>query len=240
MDRQVARVKKNAEVRKNEFLDSALALFLERGYEATTINDVIERVGVSKGAFYHHYSAKEDLLEGLALRFAAQALESLDDILNQQWPSAVDKVNAFLAHSRQLKTENAAIIWPAFKAVFLPRNIVLYHRLNAALGEAMTPILAGMIAEGVEQGVFDTPDPEATAQMILRLGAVTHDAVARIVAAEGTADLEAALAAFERRLQMQGFAIDRLLGLRDGTIRYVEPGFARAVMAGMSQADPVR
>ena len=68
------RVLKAPAVRRAELLDCAQRLFLTRGYEQTTVNDVIAATGLSKGAFYHHFRAKEDLLEAIAGRFAHDAL----------------------------------------------------------------------------------------------------------------------------------------------------------------------
>lgn len=70
----------------------------------------------------------------------------------------------------------------------------------------------------------------AAAEIVLHLGASTYDAVARSFAALGTADEDAAIEALDRRLQFQGIAIDRILGLPDGSLTFVEPGFTRAVM----------
>lgn len=226
------RVKKQAEVRREEFLDAALALFLERGYEATTISDVIARVGVSKGAFYHHYRAKEDLLEGLALRFAAQGLDAVNDILGQEGANAVEKMNTFFARTRQIKVETAPLIWPTFKALFRPANVLLYHRIRVALSEVMTPVLTRLIEEGMHEGAFDTPDAHGTALMLMQINAVTYDALARVVAAEGTEAFSAALDDLEGLMEVQGTGIDRLLGLPDGTIKLGEPGFAKAIIAG--------
>jgi AcrR family transcriptional regulator len=232
----LARTKKAGDVRRNEFLDAALALFLERGYDATTINDVIAAVGVSKGAFYHHFAAKDDLLEGLALRFAAQAVAAIEPSLADNSLDPVARMNAFLSQSRQLKAEQAHIIWPTFKALFRPENLTLYHRINAALTAEIAPLVAALIVEGKAAGVFDTPAPETTARMILRLGTVTHDAIARVAAAEGTPDFRPALREFERELQMQGIGIDRLLGLPDGTIHFAEPGFVEALLSATGTA----
>lgn len=57
------------------------------------------------------------------------------------------------------------------------------------------------------------------------------DAVARAIAASGTPEAPAAEDALEERLRLQGIAIDRILGLPDGSIAFVEPGFARVVIA---------
>jgi len=75
------RVVKRPDERRAELLDCAQLLFLAHGYDHTTVNDVIDRAGVSKGAFYHYFTSKEALLEALAERFARRSVEQLGDIL---------------------------------------------------------------------------------------------------------------------------------------------------------------
>src|SRR5919106_5745331 len=94
-------VKKKADIRRNELIDSAQALFFSKGYEATTVADIMERAGVSKGGFYHHFSAKEDLLEALAERMAAGSVVRLQPILEERGLHAVARMNAVLSQSRQ-------------------------------------------------------------------------------------------------------------------------------------------
>lgn len=48
--------------RKVRFIETAMKLFAEKGYHATSIQDIVEAWGISKGAFYHHFSSKEDLM----------------------------------------------------------------------------------------------------------------------------------------------------------------------------------
>jgi len=74
------------------------------------------------------------------------------------------------------------------------------------------------------------PDPEAAAEILLHLNASTHDAVVRTIEAMGTTGEEAAIDALDQRFQFQGIAMDRILGLPDGSLTIVEPGFTRAVM----------
>ena len=224
------RLVKSRDDRRVESLDSAQALFFERGYERTTVNDVIARVGISKGGFYHHFSAKEDLLEGITARLAEDAVARVRDILEDPSLDALARLNGFLARSRQMKIADAPKLRAAFDVVFRPENLMLYHRINAASIAVMRPVLAGIIAQGKAEGRFAVPDPEAAAEIILHLGASTHDAVARAIAATGTAEAEAAIEALDRRLRFHGVAVDRILGLPDGSLTFVEPGFTRAVM----------
>jgi AcrR family transcriptional regulator len=224
-------VKKRPDVRRNELLDSAQTLFFSKGYEATTVADIMERAGVSKGGFYHHFSAKEDLLEALGERLAAETVVQLQPILDKKDLDAVARMNAVLAQGRRFKVEDAAAIRAAFDTVFKPENIVLYHRLNRAVGKVMLPLFVEILRQGTSEGQFRIDDPATTAEIILQMGTSTHDAVARAIEASGTPQAERAAAALDERLRQQGVAIDRILGLPDGTIVFSEPGFSKAVMA---------
>lgn len=54
---------------KEKIIDAAWELFQEVGYENATVNDIIKKSGTSRGAFYHHFRAKEDLLFQMAWYF---------------------------------------------------------------------------------------------------------------------------------------------------------------------------
>jgi hypothetical protein len=155
----------------------------------------------------------------------------LRPILSEEGPDAVTRMNAVLSQARRFKIEDAAAIRAAFDSVFRPENIVLYHRLNRAVGNVMLPLFVEILKQGKAEGRFRIDDPVTSGEIILHLGTSTHDAVARAIAASGTPEADEAAAALDERLRQQGIAIDRILGLADGTIAFSEPGFAKAVMA---------
>lgn len=64
---------------RDQVLDVAVQLFIERGYEATSVSDLAQRLGLTKSALYHHFASKEELLD-LALN---EALTGLEQILEQ-------------------------------------------------------------------------------------------------------------------------------------------------------------
>ncbi len=223
-------VKKPPDVRRNELLDSAQDLFFSKGYEATTVADIMERAGVSKGGFYHHFTSKDDLLEALVERMATRALARLQPILEENGLDAVACMNAVLSRSRQLKAEDAPVIRATFDIVFRPENVALYHRLNRAVNRVMMPLFVDIITRGKMEGRFRIDDPTTTAEIIVQLGASTYNAVARAIEAVGTPQADEAAAALDERLRQHGLAIDRILGLPDGTLVYSETGFAKAVL----------
>lgn len=222
------RVIKHPEIRRQELLDIAARLFAERGYDSTTVDDLIRQAGLSKGAFYYYYPSKEALLEGLATQAATQALEAVQPVMQAAGLSAVDRLNAFLGQGRQ--TGDAAATLAVFESIFRPDNIVLYHRMHRAVMAVMLPLLTRIVAQGVAEASMRSNDPGTTAELVLMLGGMTHDVVARLLGATPD-EWAGAIAAFEHRLAEQGIAVDRILGLPDGTVRLVEPGFAEAMFA---------
>lgn len=224
------RIVKHPEVRREELLDHAQALFLTRGYDRASLNDVIATAGISKGAFYHYFPSKEALLEALAERFARQALAGVQEIVDDPDLDPLGRLNALLATSRQAKIETAPQAWALFETLFRPENLVLFHRINLAAGKSFSPVLVEIIRQGVKDGAFRTFDPEGVADIVMQFGLATYDVTAKALAGGSDADMEIAIEALERRVRLYEIALDRILGLPDGSIRIGEPGFVRAVM----------
>src|SRR6201998_2232892 len=125
------RVIKHPDLRRSEILSQALALFLSRGYDHVSLNDIIANAGISKGVFYHYFLSKEDLLAALADQFAHQALADLHEVLNDRALNPFQRLNAFLAKGTRIKTELAPGAWAVFGALFRPENPGLYQRVVA-------------------------------------------------------------------------------------------------------------
>lgn len=229
------RVKKSAEIRRGELLDHAQSLFFSKGFEATTVADVMERAGVSKGGFYHHFSAKDDLLEAIGARLATETVARLQPALGDRTLDAVTRLNAFLAGGRGIKGEDVAAMRAAFNAVFRPENLTLYHRLDRAVSAVVRPIFVDILQQGMDEGRFRITDATIVAEIVLQLRLSTYDAVARTLDAAGSSDVDDAAAALDERLRQQGIAVDRILGLPDGTIAVGEPGFAKAMLGGVAR-----
>ncbi|MBV8279934.1 MAG: TetR/AcrR family transcriptional regulator, partial [Verrucomicrobia bacterium] len=212
------RVIKHPDLRRSEILNHSLALFLSRGYDNVSLNDIIADAGISKGVFYHYFLSKEALLAALADRFAHQTLAQLDDVLTDRTLNVLQRLNGFLARGTRIKTELAPGAWAVFGALFRPENQGLYRRVVAASETLFRPILTDIISQGVKEHLFKTDDPEGVADLLQQLASNTYSFVTRIAGAATGQEKQEALKAFHRRLRLNGVVIDRLLGLPDGTL----------------------
>lgn len=230
----MARVIKAPEVRSAELLDCAQRLFFERGYDDTTVNDIIREAGLSKGAFYHYFASKEALLEALAARIARESLAELEPMLEDPSLDAIGRLNALFSGSQRLNVELAPQLRKTFAVVFRPENVVLFHRIDEAARELALPMIARLLRKGSEEGAFEVPDPIAFADMLLQVRLIFRNVMHRALRQAEGGDLEEAAHLLEERLRIYGIAVDRLLKLPDGTIESVEPGFGRAFLGAQS------
>lgn len=226
------RVVKHPELRRTELLDLAMTLFLERGYERVSLNDLIATSGMSKGAFYHYFSSKEALVSALAARSADQAFEALRPVFEEQGKGALERLNSGLRAGYEVKMAlGAPESIGAMASMMRPENQSLLRRISAIWEDRFRPVLTEVIAQGVAEGVFDTFDPEGVGDMIQGLAATMGTAVQRIIAAPDARARAQAIDAAVLRQRLYGIATDRILGLPDGTIEVLDRDQIEALVA---------
>jgi AcrR family transcriptional regulator len=222
------------EDRRGAILDAAHALFMERGWEAVTIADVLQAAGISKGGFYHHFTAKEDLLTGIVSRMTEQGLAAVDTSCSQVTGDALAKLKAFLTGSVRWKAENIGEMRFFADVLTKPGNDILYRRAFDATAAAVVPVLEDIIAEGAAEGAFDVPDARLAAEMIIGLSHGRRQVLDEALAIAAAGDLDRATERLEARMRAEGTTCDRLLGLSPGTIPLSHPESYRRMLAGLS------
>jgi TetR/AcrR family transcriptional regulator, cholesterol catabolism regulator len=226
------RVVKSRAVRRAELLDHALALFLERGYENVSLNDLLVATGTAKGAFYHYFPSKEALVTALAERSAAQAFQALRPVFAEPGKNALDRLNAGLRASYQVKMAMGAPEQiAAMKSLLRPQNQALFRRIVTIWEDLFRPVLTEVIAQGVSEGVFDTFDPEGVGDIIQGFAAGMQKNVVDVLNAPEAQARRQAIDASVRRLKLYGIATDRILGLPDGSTAVLDREQVEAMVA---------
>src|SRR5205814_785085 len=78
-------------VRREAFLDVALTLIQTKGYEEMSIQDVLDALDASRGAFYHYFDSKAALLSAVLERMADGVLETLAPVVSDPNTTAIEK-----------------------------------------------------------------------------------------------------------------------------------------------------
>ncbi len=167
----MARTIKPAHIRRAELLDVAQRLFFTRGYEATSVNKILAAVKLSKGAFYHHFRSKEELLDALVERATDGAVDYLERLNSTVGVSAMDKVNAFFRATRTVRADHADTVKVMLKALYEPSNYYMRRAIEERTLVRSGPGLARLIAEGAANGEFLSSNPPLLAELLLKLNA---------------------------------------------------------------------
>jgi len=226
----MARVVRAPAVRRAELLDAAQALFQENGYEATSIQDIMVRAGISKGGFYHHFASKEDMLAALVSRITSEIVGRLEPILTDRAIGALERLNRVMAVGTELKAESA----PAIRylvGVWLRRDGAhLQQRLQASIFEILHPLLCDLISEGVAQGAFSTSDPAIVAEIHLGMTPGRQAVLVEALHALDRQDLSTAIQLVEGRMHAEERVLERLLGLPPSSVKLFEPDALRSLL----------
>ena len=208
-------------VRRDAFLDVAQRLIQAKGYDSLSIQDVIDALDASKGAFYHYFGSKTDLLEAIVERMADAVQASWDVVMARPDLDAVARFEGILATTAQYKSARRELSLALLEAWLSDRNTVLRERLRAMVARRLTPVLERIISQGVAEGEFTPSDPEATARVIVELVLGSQEQATQLFVARQAGEIE-----FEEVVRVYaGFseALDRILGLRPGRLSLTDP-----------------
>ncbi len=213
----MARVLKEYDERKNEILDAAQGLFYSRGYEQTPVNSIIEKVGVSKGTFYHYFKSKEDLLDSLAERITEQVMVQIEKKLNDSTMDAITKLNLMFESSANWKAANRELIFVLLEAMYNDNNILMRKKINDRTVAVASPLMTRIIHQGINEGAFNTSFPDDISEMIFQLTTGFGEKFAEIFPT--LEDHPENKALIVKILEMYEDAIERFLGAPRGSIK---------------------
>jgi AcrR family transcriptional regulator len=215
----MTRTYKSHPIRKTELLETARTLFFEKGYEKTSVDDIISAVQVSKGGFYHHFSSKDELVDCLVTDIIEKTKTELCVIFEDNTLSAIEKLKKTSNAGKVIKVANVDILKTYLIVVYRDENIVLRHKMNQKSIEMFTPLYSSMIHQGIEEGVFNTPSPDFAAKMILYLAIGVQDMYWKLFL-EMDKKPENINIVYNQILLYEN-AIERLLGAKPGSLNLV-------------------
>jgi AcrR family transcriptional regulator len=205
-------------VRRDAFVDVAQRLIQAKGFEQMSVQDVLDELDASRGAFYHYFDSKVSLLEAVVERMVVGAIATLEPTLADPRLSAVDKLERLFAGIDRFKAERKELLLSLTRVWLSDENVLVRDKLRQLTATRLTPLLAAIVRQGQLEGSVSVTSPDATASVLVSLwqglnelaselflkrqaGAVTFEDVERT--------LSAYLEAFERILGLPGGALPR-------------------------------
>jgi AcrR family transcriptional regulator len=156
--------------RRNEILDAGLRLLYSKGYDRMTVQDILDQLKMSKGAFYHYFDSKVAVLEAVVERMATEQVKPMfQSIVQDPQLPALEKLHQYFYMSTSWKTSNKAFLVTLMKVWFSDENALARQKMLARTLEHMGPFFVEIIKQGVREGVFSTPYPEVASAVTINL-----------------------------------------------------------------------
>ncbi len=158
---------KHPEETINLILDVASRLFLEKGYEHTSIQDIIDHLGgLSKGAIYHHFKSKEDILVAVTERMTEESNRMLLNIRDWKNVSGKEKLQSIFKESLNRPVQDDIFtVAPHLGAN--PR--LLFSMLGETISEVAPNYIRPILEQGMADGTIKVDYPLETAELIMLL-----------------------------------------------------------------------
>ena len=211
--------RKNPE-RRQELMTAAQQLFYTKGYENTSINDIIKAVGVSKGAFYHHFESKTAVLEAIVSQMVDHAVANLQAIIADETLTAIPKWQKMLLLSNNWKIERKAEVLAAHRMMSMDENLLLRHKIRAETLKVIAAEMGKIISQGVDEGVFTVEHIAATAVILMAVIDGLNETMSELLLNPEQFDDPASIA-LQRNAATQT-AVERLLGAPSGSMPVID------------------
>jgi AcrR family transcriptional regulator len=203
--------------RRREILDAAAELLRDKGYERMTIEDVLVKTGMSKGALYHYFRSKYALLEGVVEAMGEGAMRDMQSIVEDPKLGAIDKLHAYFRTEHAWKSDNVTTVSTIMR---LPRDddALLRHKLSKESMRITAPLLESIIRQGCDEGVFDTGHPHEASLIITGMGIHLAEAFIDAIEADGNVGADISGPHIRRVLAAYVDAFERILGAPSGSL----------------------
>lgn len=200
----------------DEILDVAQRLVYTIGYEQMSIQNIIQELGISKGAFYHYFDSKQALLEAMVDRIMAEMEKFLIPIVNDPQIPALEKIERFFDSAARWKSARKEFLTSLLKTWYADENAIVRQKLTAASTRWLTPFLVQIFNQGVDEGVFDIEFCDQTARACITImTSLGEDIAAGLLNMRPDDTLERqmeALKDMEKSILAYRVAIERVLG----------------------------
>ncbi len=191
-----------------DFVSAARDLFEEKGFENTSVDDIVARLGVAKGLFYYYFESKETLLDLIVEQMMNEIESAIAAAMEKKGLTAIERLAELIESSTDVAHRSKTILTYFHKE----RNRSLHLALEKKAAALMVPALESIVLQGNEEGVFDAPYPKEAAGAILFMSA-------GLKALSPPEPSSADIIRFNKALQFQ---IERVLGAAPGSLNVFE------------------
>lgn len=145
-------------------IEVATKLFMEKGYEKTSLNDIVKNLGgLTKGAIYQHFSSKEEIYQAVIYQMTAKNDEDLLSLIQNKDLNGLQKIKLALSKSLDAAIDNRSQLGN----IDYSKNPQMLYSLIKELKEEVAPMfIRPLIEQGIADGSIKTDYPKELSEML--------------------------------------------------------------------------
>jgi len=207
-------------IRREAFVDAAQRLITHKGYEQVSIQDLLDELEASRGAFYHYFDSKQALLEAVIERMVDAGLAAVAPIVEDPRLTALEKLRAVFGGIGRWKTDRKALVLSLLEVWVSDENAIVREKFRRGFAKHLLPLLSSIVEQGMMEGVFNVSSPVRSAQVMLMLLLGFQEVATDLFIARqaNTIDYEEVVTS----LASYADALERVLGAPKGTVDIVD------------------
>jgi AcrR family transcriptional regulator len=156
-------------IRREAFVEVALRLIQSKGYEQMSIQDVLDELDASRGAFYHYFASKLALLEAAVDHIVAAAMEAVSPVAADPRLSAPQKIERLFSGIAGWKAERRELMLALLEVWYSDDNAIVRDKVRRSSVVVLVPLLSTIIEQGRVEGVFSASSPDGAARAVVAL-----------------------------------------------------------------------
>ena len=158
----MARITKDPETRRKEFIAAARELFIEKGFDQTSVSDITNRVGMSHGSFFYYFKSKKGVMEEVINDNLTSWKDFMRDLAANEEMNALKKMQIIFGMTIKSRKAKQNI-----NEFFQKEgNAVMYREHRRKSREIVVPLITQIVEQGVDEGIFNIEFPMETVEYI--------------------------------------------------------------------------
>ncbi len=207
-------------VKRKEILDAAQRLVYTKGYDQMSIQDILNDLQISKGAFYHYFGSKSDLLEALIEQMRRDVEPIILPIVEDPNLPALDKFHRFFDTAARWKTARKDYLLSLLRVWYTDENAIVRQKMQTDLIKWASPLLAKIIRQGVQEGALANSFPDQAGEIVLSLQQGLGDTFMDLLLSSAPSSDRAQCAA--NVVAAYTDALERVLGAPAGSLNLID------------------
>ena len=146
---------------KQELLEIAYKMFITKGYDNTSVDEIIKEADIAKGTFYYYFDSKDEVLDLVINDMIDKEIIVARKYIEMQIPIEQKLIGIITSLRPSIDEKNIAI------ALNDDTNIKMHRKYNDKLIDSGTKLLKEIILEGINKGIFNCNNIEERIKLLL-------------------------------------------------------------------------